>query len=242
MSHIRIYIKPDQISDIVKISDKALIHKIKNVLRLKRLEQIYLFDGWGKEYIYRLEEVAKKSILLKKEKLVKESPYPARRVTLGFPLEKEERVDFILQKSTELGVWKFIPFICERSLQRRSSTNKLSRWRRIIIEAARQSQRLWIPEIEETSNFKDICKRDFDLKLVGSLGGKTLDKKFDKRIKDILVIVGPVGDFSEAEYKKLKEKGFSEILLAANLLRTETAAMFAVGLINNFWDEPLRPL
>lgn len=237
MSKIRIYIHPSQIADRLKLSDKATTHKLKDVLRLKTTEEVYLFDGCGKEYSYRIEQLTKKSALLVKEKLLGQSLLPVKKVTLAFPLEREERVDLILQKCTELGVWKFLPFTCQRSIQVKPSVQKVNRWKRIVIEAARQSQRLWIPEVEESLSLSDISKGEFDLKMVGKLRGKSLTKKFDKRIKDILIAIGPVGDFSQAEYQQLETQGFYPIKLSENLLRTETAAMFAVGLINNLLNE-----
>jgi len=237
MSKVRIYINSSQIADTFRISDKATIHKIKDVLRLKQSEYIYLFDGCGKEYSYHIQKVTKKSILVKKDKLLRQSQPRLKKINLAFPLEREERVDFILQKATELGVWKFIPFTCQRSIQTKPSVNKLNRWKRIVIEASRQSQRLWVPEIEDPLSLKDVSKEAFDLKLVGKLSGRRLTKKFDKKIKNVLVIIGPVGDFSEAEYEKLETQGFYPIELSENLLRTETAAIFAVGLINNLLNE-----
>ncbi|MBU1112812.1 MAG: 16S rRNA (uracil(1498)-N(3))-methyltransferase [Candidatus Omnitrophica bacterium] len=237
MSKIRIYIKPGQIEDSISITDRDTTHKIKDVLRLKAQQPVYVFDGCGKEYLYSIKQLSKKSISLTKEKLLRQAASPANTVTLGFPLEKEDRVDFILQKCTELGVFRFIPFISQRSLKVKPSANKLNRWQRIIIEAARQSQRLWIPEISETLALDGIDKQGFDLKIVGSLAGQSLIKKINKAVRDVLIVIGPVGDFSQTEYKDLNHKGFKAIKLSENLLRTETAAMFSVGLINNFLNE-----
>ncbi len=237
MSKIRIYIRPSQLKDSLLISDPDIVHKIKDVLRLKSTECIYVFDGCGKEYLYFVKQVDKHSILIDKERLSRQTGPAARNITLGFPLEKEDRVDFILQKCTELGVSKFIPFICERSLKVKPSPNKISRWQRIVAEAARQSQRLWIPQISETVALKDIGQPQFDLKFVGSLNGETLTKKINKKSKNILTVVGPVGDFTENEYNLLRQKGFKAVKLSENLLRTETAAMFLAGLINYFLDE-----
>lgn len=234
MSKARIYIRPDEIRNSLLISDSETIHKIRDVLRLEVNEEIYVFDGCGKEYSCQISEISKKSILLTKVKLLRKSSPPAQKVTLAFPLEKENRVDFILQKAAELGVWKFIPFICRRSIQIKPSANKLERWQRIAVEAARQSRRLWTPEVDSVLDLGSLGKLSFDLKLVGELSGRRLDKKFDKKIKNILIAIGPAGDFTDGEYKELKNRSFQPIKLSDNLLRTETAAVFAVGLVNNF--------
>lgn len=234
MSKIRIYFPPSRIADQLKVNDRAIIHKIKDVLRLKTTEPLSVFDGCGKEYSYQVAEVTKKAILLKEGKLLRKTQPPVKKITLAFPLEKEDRVDFILQKASELGVWEFTPFICQRSIQIQPSANKLERWQRIVVEASRQSQRLWMPQINPVLDFNDLGELGFDLKLVGKLAGKQLSKKFDKTIKNVLVAVGPVGDFTDDEYKKLDSNGFQPVKLSDNLLRTETAAVFAVGLVNNF--------
>ena len=237
MSKIRIYIKPEQLKDSLLISEQDTVHKIKDVLRLKSTECIYVFDGCGREYLYFVKQVNKNSILIDKERLSRETSLNTKKITLGFPLEREERIDFILQKCTELGVFKFCPFISERSLKAKPSPNKFIRWQRIAAEAARQSQRLWIPQINEPVTLEDIDQPGFDLKFVGSLSGESLTKKIKKNFKNILIVIGPVGDFTENEYNRLKQRGFKAIKLSQNLLRTETAAAFSVGLVNYFLDE-----
>ena len=202
MSKTRMYIEPGQIEEFIQLKSRDAVHKLKDVLRLKESDCLCLFDGRGKEYVYHIEELSKKSILLKQEELLRSEPHPTKQVTLAFPLEREERVDFILQKCTELGALRFIPFVCQRSIQRKPSANKLVRWKKIINEATRQSQRLWIPKIEETLDFLDLAKVKSDLKLVGNISGKTISRKFDKKIKDVLIAIGPVGDFSDQEYQE----------------------------------------
>ena len=181
MSKIRIYLEPERIANIIKIGDNALIHKIKNVLRLKSSDIINIFDGCGKEYVYTIKAIAKQSISLEKDKLLSERPASNKNIALGFPIVKEERIDFILQKAAEFGVTEFIPFVCERSLRQKVSANKLKRWRRIIIEAVRQSERLWLPKLEDVHSFKDLIESDYQVKLAGYVTGKPLEKIINKK-------------------------------------------------------------
>ena len=125
MSKIRIYLQPGRITDVVKIGDKTLIHKIKNVLRLASADIIYIFDGLGKEYTYRIENIKKNTLSLKQESILRVSNQRDSKVTLAFPIEKEERVDFILQKATEFGVSDFLPFSSQRSLRQKASLTAL---------------------------------------------------------------------------------------------------------------------
>lgn len=234
MSKIRLHIEPSQIKNLIKVEGKDAIHKIKDVLRLKVDNEVYIFDGRGKEYLYQLKEISKKSITFKQKSLERDEEAPQKRLTLGFPLVREERIDFILQKATELGVAEFIPFICERSIQKNPSQSKVERWRRIIIEAARQCERLWLPTLSDVLDFKKVLLLSDKVKLVGSIDGQRIDKDLIKQVDDVFFIIGPVGDFTEAEYDQLRKSGFKSLKLANHILRTETAAVLGVGLINYF--------
>jgi RsmE family RNA methyltransferase len=100
MSKARIYIKPQEIADFIQIEEKAILHKLCSVLRLKKGDEILVFDGKGKEYLYSIEELGEKCILAKKGAIAQKGSFPNKKVILAFPLTREERVDFILQKAT----------------------------------------------------------------------------------------------------------------------------------------------
>ena len=236
MSKVRLYIEPDKVSKIVKMEERSLVHKIKDVLRLGIDDKLYIFDGQGKEYLYQIKEITKKLIRLEQGKLQRQEKSPKKELTLGFPLIGEGRVDFILQKCTELGVSGFIPFVCERSA-RVKSAKKLDRWKRIIIEATRQSERLWIPSLSNILEFDQLPKLNYKVKLAGFINGEPVEKISGLGKEDIFIAIGPVGDFSPNEYERLKESGFRFIKLAPNLLRVETAAMVSVGLVRYFLDK-----
>jgi 16S rRNA (uracil1498-N3)-methyltransferase len=235
MSKIRIYIKPDQLDKLIKLEERGIVHKIKDVLRLKINDELYVFDGEGVEYLYKIKEAGRKFILIEQEKIQKQEAEPKKKVILGFPLVGEQRIDFILQKATELGVSDFIPFVCQRSTRVRSA-NKLERWRGIIIEAVRQSERLWIPCISDILEFDELIKLEYKIKLAGFINGGSIESVSKLKEGDVFIAIGPVGDFSPDEYDKLRENNFKFIKLSDNLLRVETAAMFSVGLIRYFID------
>jgi len=230
----RIYIKPEDIGDFIQIKDKGIIHKLSCVLRLEKGDEILIFDGKGKECNYSIEELGKKCILAKRGIIQRKSDSLDRKIILAFPLTREEKVDFILQKATELGVARFIPFTCQRSLNFSLSPRKRQRWERIITEATRQSQGLWLPDLEEVAGFEELIRRDCKVKLAGSFTGESVEELLPKKIKEVFVVVGPEGDLSSDEYEKLKKNGFKFIKLSSNILRVETACVFSVGLINYF--------
>lgn len=232
MSKIRIYIESKDISELIEIKNKNLIHKIRNVLRLGKEDSLYVFDGRGKEYLYGIEAIAKKSILIKRESLSESSLVGNRRIILGFPLVKEDKIDFILQKATELGVDGFIPFVCERTLKIKVTDKKIERWKRIITEALRQSERLWMPSVSRVLDFKDIISSNYKVKLAASIKGENLNIALNGQEEEILILVGPEGGFSDSEHSQFKENNFKFLKLSSNVLRVETASIFSVGLIN----------
>lgn len=232
MPKIRIYIESKDISDFIEIKGSSIIHKIRNVLRLEKGDSLYVFDGQGSEYQCRIEAISKKSVSIKRESLSKSSPASDRRIILGFPLVKEDKIDFILQKSTELGVEGFIPFACERSLKVKVTDKKLERWERIIIEALRQSERLWMPSLEEVLDFQEIVNVSHKIKLVASIKGEKISSILNGQEKEIFILVGPEGGFSPSEYSKLEDNNFKFLKLSSHILRVETASIFSVGLVN----------
>jgi 16S rRNA (uracil1498-N3)-methyltransferase len=238
MSKVRIYLTPKEIKSNIWLDDKNLIHKIRDVLRLRKGETIFVFDGEGREYLYGLVDIERRAVKIRRIKTTRVSDRPKSQIFLSFPIIKEDKLDFLLQKATELGVWRLLPFFSQRSsVSGKPSCARQDRWRRIIIEAARQSDRLWLPNIEEPKEFVEIIKEKADLKLAAHIEGNFLRKILTKEAKKILVIVGPEGDFSGEEIKRLKSEKFTFIKLSENILRTETAAIFLVGLINYLYYE-----
>ncbi len=166
-------------------------------------------------------------------------------VTLCQGIARGEKMDLIIQKSTELGVNKIIPVITERSQVR--NTNKLERWRKIATSAAEQSGRDRVPEILEPVVLNEFLvtpynlplnkkgKQDGLLKLILSASYKEQNMKemltADMDIKQILLLIGPEGGFSQEEITRSAENGFMEVSLGPRILRTETAPITTLSII-----------
>lgn len=230
MSKVRIYVESAYIEDLIRVKRKDLVHKIKDVLRLKKGDSVYVFDGEGKEYLYCITAVSKKEVLLTKKKEERKGEFSCKKVVLAFPLLKEEKINFILQKGTELGVDEFFLFFCQRSLQKAPSSNKIERWHRIIMEATRQSGRLWMPSLNQILQFEEIIRKEAEEKIVFSIEGRSLKEEIKDK-KEVLAVVGPEGDFSLQEKTELVKRGFKFWKLSTNILRSETAAIIGVGII-----------
>lgn len=232
MSKIRLYLAPENIKNFFEINDKEIIHKLTDVMRCKHGDVIYVFDGVGSEYLCVIVEMGKHSVLFERKQLIKKDISPQKKIVLGFPLIKEEKIEFLLQKTVELGVWAFIPFFCERSIHGNPSALKIERWQKIIKESVRQSERLWLPTLSFCVSFDEIVKSNFSIKFAATIEGKKIESVRNEQLQEILVIVGPEGDFSSVEKRLLLENNFQFITLASSILRVETAAIFGVGLLN----------
>lgn len=217
---------------ILETSD---IYHIKTVMRMSNNDEIQIV--YNKEaylcYINNIENDIKIIIKSKLDKIISDIP----KVTLIIPVLKEQKMDLILQKATELGVYKIIPVITERSIVKTDGkeNKKLERWNKICKEASEQSYRLEIPIIAEIQKLSDL--NDIDgVKLVCSTIEKNTNfKKMMKKESScdrIIVVVGPEGGLSSKEEEILNNKGFQSVTLGNRILRVETVPIFVLSVIN----------
>ena len=159
-------------------------------------------------------------------------------ITIAQSLVKEQKMDYILQKGTELGVSSFIPLIVERSVVKinNKEEKKIERWNTIVKEASEQSKRLDIPFVLSPCSIKELSKLDYDYKILCSVNEVSKSIKTvlsNVNISDrILIVVGPEGGFTKKEEEELINNGFISVSLGDRVLRTETASLFVLSIIN----------
>jgi 16S rRNA (uracil1498-N3)-methyltransferase len=160
-------------------------------------------------------------------------------VTIAISLVNEQKWDYILQKATELGVNEIIPLELSRTLikiDKNKADKKYERWTKICKEASEQSHRIVIPNILEIMSINDLIKTDYDLKLVCSTKGCTINLKQIlsnyKNCGRILVVIGPEGGISDKEEEILVSNDFKRVSLGNFILRVETAPLFFMSAIN----------
>jgi 16S rRNA (uracil1498-N3)-methyltransferase len=206
---------------------------MRNVLRVRAGEKVVALDNLGNEFLVEIgsiQQVIEGKILNKK----KNDTEPTIQLTLFFALAQREKVEWILQKGTEIGVSRFVPLITDRSLVRvaNSSGSKMERWKTIIKEAAEQSGRGIIPELGAPLNFS----RGLELGKLLDLGLIAWEQEKDKGLQEILnhgefqrigLLIGPEGGFSEEEQHQAIAQGWKSISLGRRILRMETAALVA---------------
>jgi len=226
--------------DSVTIQGEDVKHMYK-VLRLGSGDKISINDCMGREYIGEIVDISKTEVnvkLIEEIDLNNESPL---NVSLYQGLPKSAKMDLIVQKATELGVKKITPIITDRVVVKSDlgEFRKTDRWRRIALEACKQSKRSFIPQVETPIEFQSLLLelKDIDLIVVPyeneeGKGIKAMMKEIsDEDIKTAAVVIGPEGGFEEVEIEKLKAIGAHIITLGPRILRTETAGFVAVSIL-----------
>lgn len=161
-----------------------------------------------------------------------------KEIVLAIPLIKEQKMDLILQKSTELGVNKIIPFIAERSVvkfKEEKMTNKIERWQRICKEASEQSKRIDIPTVTNVKLLKDLVSFDGEKVVCSTKKGVNSIKMFlqnNMECDKLLLVIGPEGGLSINEEHFLVENGFLPVTLGNRIMRVETVPLFLLSVLN----------
>ncbi len=234
----RFFISPDQVRDRrITLSGEDVRH-IGAVLRMKPGDLLSLADGTGTEYTARVIEAGHAEIWTEVVSQSKQE-ISGPRVILGQGLPKSDKMDWIAQKATELGVSAMVPLVTERTIVKiKDEEKRISRWQKICREAAMQSNRLDIPKVEPLCTFSDYLRNlapgPGTLLLFpweeGTLPVRTVLKQHQEA-KQIIVLIGPEGGFSQAEAEQARGKGFQPVSLGRNILRTETAALSTLSMI-----------
>ncbi len=237
----------ENIKDTTLIIDNEDANHIKKVLRIGVGDEITVCDGAGTDYDVRIKEIGKSTIecdILNKTKCNTE---PDIKITLYQGLPKAAKMDYIIQKNTELGVSRIVPaklLRCVVKLENKAAEDKkCERWQKIANEAAKQSGRGIVPEIGSPMSIDEIIDdvKDCDLVFVPYECETDVRLKAAveaaKGAKSIAFIIGPEGGFDVTEIEKLKNAGIQAITLGKRILRTETAAEAVVSMLMYAYDE-----
>ena len=235
MSIIRLYF-PDKIqSDLSSHLPKEQTHYIKDVMRLKIGDKLSIFNISG-EWNAIIQSYEKKGARIKVMKKVREKEND-KNIWLAFSPIKQNPLNFIIQKGTELGIQKFIPILTERSMVREINIERI---KKIIVEASEQSNRISVPEINSPKSLKDFLlqfpKNGYLIFCDINSDKNSLKKILEKKNNTPLcILIGPEGDFSEHERKMIIEQTQTfSISLAKNILKAETAALSAIAIVNYY--------
>ena len=222
----------------------AELHYLRDVLRLRRGARIEVFDGEGRSLVAELATIGAAGAELVLREAAAKIRESTLELTLAVAVAKAAKLDWVVEKATELGVTRIVPFASERAvaaLERGGS--RIDRWRRIAAAAAAQSGRIRCPEILAARSFAQLMSlaASHDRALLFSTTGG--DALADARgaVGSIVVATGPEGGFSATEVAQARQAGFSVATLGPRVLRAETAAIVAVALAQHRWGD-LRPV
>lgn len=237
----KFFIPPECIKGNLALIVGQEAHHILDVMRLKKQDRITAFDGTGKLYEGKILDTTNKKVKVQIEHVVQDSQKTDLEITLAQGLPKKNKMDYIIEKCTELGIDLIMPTQTTRTIVKldrvRFASRKL-RWQKVAREAAKQCGRTTIPQIQGLSPWPTVLSAlsDFDLKLLFSLSRQTQRLKDVLRAynkaKKIILLIGPEGDFTPEEVRGALNAGCIAVSLGKNILKSDTAAISALAMIN----------
>ncbi len=218
---------------------EATAHYMCRVLRLDSDAQVLLFDGQGEQWLARLTRVEKKKVTVNLLHRVAAQPRSSLQTHLGQALSKGERMDWAIQKATELGVSQITPLVtehCEVRLNQERASKRLQHWQQIAISACEQCGRADVPLIHPVSTLQTWLQQvQADLKLL--LHPQAQGFARYQRPGSLALLIGPEGGLSNNDLQQARQHGFDGVSLGPRILRTETAPVAALAISQFLWGD-----
>ena len=247
----RFYLSPEHWDPSALTLRGTEAHHARDVLRMRRGERAVLFNGRGREVTAEVVDLARDEIRLRKLHET-ETPPLRCRIALAQAIPKGKNMDLIVQKAVEIGAAEIAPLISERTivdLDAKEAEQKKAKWQQIAIEAAKQCGQNWLPTVHAPKKLKEFfasaettaSPARTDLRLISSLQPDAIHLKkiladyteqHRDRPRNVLMLVGPEGDFTPAELALAKTNGCLPITLGPIILRVETAAIYCLSVLS----------
>jgi len=236
----RFYVSSDSVKDSKIFVKGEEAHHILDVMRLGKLDKVTAFDGTGVEYVGFIKETARRSLIIEIVETRTPLDKQAAKITLIQAIPKKDKMDYIVEKSTELGVNSIIPVITKRTIPDWDESKKKAqadRWRRITKEASKQCGRTDVPDIRDITDFEGALKysTDYDLSLIAALSDRSIKlREAFSGFKGgkLAVAIGPEGDFTKEEIDAAVAMGFKLINLGPRVLKSDTAGLAVLAILN----------
>jgi 16S rRNA (uracil1498-N3)-methyltransferase len=239
----RVYVDTPVAAGKRLVVEGSAVNHITRVLRLRSGDALTVFDGSGGEFGARIEEFHKDTVVVSVEDhraLDRESPLP---LTLAQGISRGERMDWIIQKATELGASRIVPVFTKRSMVRlddKQAERKLQHWRAITVAACEQCGRNRLPDLVTPVDFFDVLPESFTRGTTRLLLSPSGDLRIDD-LRDIhtgvTVLIGPEGGLDEVEQEAALRAGFKAVRMGPRVLRTETAAIAALTILQRYFGD-----
>lgn len=226
------------IGDILHVTGEDALH-ISRSLRMSAGEPLVLCDGRGTDYRCVIVSVGRDAVGVKVLEAAPSESEPDVKVTLYASVTKGEKMDLVIQKSVELGVYSIVPVVTQRCIYQpdeKSEKNKLARWNKIALEASKQSGRGYVPKVEGILSFDKavLQAQNAELRLIAyERGVRPLGDLLEAwGFSAAALFTGPEGGYEEAEIALAQEKGILPVSLGKRILRAETAPLCALSVIH----------
>jgi 16S rRNA (uracil1498-N3)-methyltransferase len=242
----RFYIAPSHWNPDALELVGAEAHHARDVLRLKSSARVALFNGRGHEITAEITEIKRDHISFRKLHEARTPPLRCR-ITLAQAIPKAKNMDLIVQKAVEIGAAEIVPLISERTvvhLERDDAAQKQTKWQNIALEAAKQCGQNWLPDVQLPRRPREFFQGTTpvaDLQLIGSLQSDArhlkivladYEREHSERPGNVLICIGPEGDFTPAELNLARSHGCQPITLGPIILRVETAAIYCLSVLS----------
>jgi 16S rRNA (uracil1498-N3)-methyltransferase len=220
--------------------EESASHHLSKVLRMQAGRELILFNGAGGEFAATIHEVNKKNVIVSVQEHTGDNRESPLELELAIGISRGERFEWVLQKATELGVTKITPLITERTEVKVNGDRQekmLDRWQHILISACEQCQRNLLPQLSAPIQISDwLPQVNSDLRFVlHHRDSKTLPA--EQKPQSVTLLIGPEGGLSESEIAHALEQNFKALTLGPRVLRTETAPVAAISLVQYLWGD-----
>ena len=239
------YAPPESVKNGQAVITGEEARHIASVLRFKKGETISVVDGLGMRYKVVIDDAKPSRVTGQVINQVRRENEPWVNLTLACGISTGTKMDFIIEKCTEVGVNRFIPVLTEQSVVELKDPGKvqkkLTRWKKVAQAAMKQSLRSFLPVIEQPLKLTELSSTttDYHLSLLASLIPSAQNiqdlQQSQEQCRDILLLIGPEAGFSRQEQELVLERGFVPIRLGKRRLRAETACIIASGLVISYW-------
>lgn len=238
----RFYVDQDQIGEEFITIKGIDVNHIKNVLRMRTGEKLIICNGQGKDFYCIIDSESKDEIIVSIEEVCNTDTELDGKIYLFQGLPKKDKMELIIQKAVELGVFEIIPVMTQRTVvkleDKKKEDKKVERWQLIATSAAKQSNRGIIPTVSGTMSFKESLDyaKNMDIKIIPYENADDINKTKEiiqsiKSGQSVGIYIGPEGGFEEKEIGQALEAGVLPITLGRRILRTETAGLAILSMI-----------
>jgi len=239
------FIASSQIQDETIHVVGTLLKHLNNALRIKQGELLTFVDEQQRRYLTRVDRIDRRLMVVRIIDRLAPAPPPSLQLNLAQGIIKGKKMDWIIQKATELGVSQIIPLLTNRTVVRLDGVRagrQQERWQAIAHEAAQQSGRGTIPSVQAVCSFADFIQsagHQLRLLLWEEETGQSLRNKLasQKEIKSVTLLIGPEGGFSQEEVTEAEDWGFQTVHLGKQILRTETASLAVLSILQYLWGD-----